>query len=203
MALESTQPLTEMSTRNLSGCKKRPVRRDDNLAAICEPKSENVGASTSRNPKGLHGLYRDNFTFTCLYIILKLRSRRVQLASNSQITSHYHPAVYFGLLVTVRYNIKRLNSDWSDCTTVLCFCGPSQQVLLIIMQFTQSEFGAVEHRWRASEKWLYICFRRILFFFLSIRLLMKRLYYWMHPCVVAFIVQLSIAVFLFSFKMFA
>jgi hypothetical protein len=25
--------------------------------------SENVGASTSRNPKGLHGLYRENFTF--------------------------------------------------------------------------------------------------------------------------------------------
>jgi hypothetical protein len=24
--------------------------------------SENVGASTSRNPKGLHGLYRENFT---------------------------------------------------------------------------------------------------------------------------------------------
>jgi hypothetical protein len=24
--------------------------------------SENVGASTSRNPKGLHGLHRDNFT---------------------------------------------------------------------------------------------------------------------------------------------
>jgi hypothetical protein len=27
--------------------------------------SENVGASTSRNPKGLHGLYGDNFTFYC------------------------------------------------------------------------------------------------------------------------------------------
>jgi hypothetical protein len=25
--------------------------------------SENVEVSTSRNPKGLHGLYRDNFTF--------------------------------------------------------------------------------------------------------------------------------------------
>jgi hypothetical protein len=25
--------------------------------------SANVGTSTSRNPKGLHGLYRDNFTF--------------------------------------------------------------------------------------------------------------------------------------------
>jgi hypothetical protein len=29
--------------------------------------SENVGASTSRNPKGLHGLYRESFTFTLNY----------------------------------------------------------------------------------------------------------------------------------------
>jgi hypothetical protein len=33
----STQPLTVMSTRNLPGGKKRPARRADNLAAICEP----------------------------------------------------------------------------------------------------------------------------------------------------------------------
>jgi hypothetical protein len=32
----STQPLTEMSTRNLSGSKTRPVRKADNLNAICE-----------------------------------------------------------------------------------------------------------------------------------------------------------------------
>jgi hypothetical protein len=37
MALGSTQPLTEMSTRNLSGGKKRPARKADNLAAIYEP----------------------------------------------------------------------------------------------------------------------------------------------------------------------
>jgi hypothetical protein len=37
VALGSTQPLTEMSTRNLPGGKKRPARRADNLAAICEP----------------------------------------------------------------------------------------------------------------------------------------------------------------------
>jgi hypothetical protein len=37
MALRSTQPLTEMSTRNLSGGKGRPVRKADNLTAICEP----------------------------------------------------------------------------------------------------------------------------------------------------------------------
>jgi hypothetical protein len=37
MSLESNKPLTEMSTRNLPGGKKRPARRADNLAAICEP----------------------------------------------------------------------------------------------------------------------------------------------------------------------
>jgi hypothetical protein len=29
--------------------------------------SENVGASTYRNPKGFHGLYGDNFTFIISY----------------------------------------------------------------------------------------------------------------------------------------
>jgi hypothetical protein len=37
MTLGSTEPLTEMSTRNLPGGKKRPARRADNLTAICEP----------------------------------------------------------------------------------------------------------------------------------------------------------------------
>jgi hypothetical protein len=37
MTLESTQPLTEMSTRNFPGGKTRPERRADNLAAIYEP----------------------------------------------------------------------------------------------------------------------------------------------------------------------
>jgi hypothetical protein len=37
MTLRSTQPLTEMSTRNLPGGKRRPARKADNLTAICEP----------------------------------------------------------------------------------------------------------------------------------------------------------------------
>jgi hypothetical protein len=37
MALGSTQPLTEMNTRNLSGSKERPERKADNLIEICEP----------------------------------------------------------------------------------------------------------------------------------------------------------------------
>jgi hypothetical protein len=37
MALGSTQPLTEMSIRNLPGGKGQPAREADNLTAICEP----------------------------------------------------------------------------------------------------------------------------------------------------------------------
>jgi hypothetical protein len=37
MALGSTQPLTEMSTRKFPGGEKRPAGRADNLAAIYEP----------------------------------------------------------------------------------------------------------------------------------------------------------------------
>jgi hypothetical protein len=37
MTLGSTQPLTKMSTRDLTGGKKRSARRADNLAAINEP----------------------------------------------------------------------------------------------------------------------------------------------------------------------
>jgi hypothetical protein len=37
MALVSNNPLTEMSTRNLPGGKKRPARMADNLAAVYEP----------------------------------------------------------------------------------------------------------------------------------------------------------------------
>jgi hypothetical protein len=37
MALGSTQPLTEMSTRNRPAGKGRTARKADNLTAICEP----------------------------------------------------------------------------------------------------------------------------------------------------------------------
>jgi hypothetical protein len=37
MALGSTQPLTEISTRNLLGGKGQPARKADKLTAISEP----------------------------------------------------------------------------------------------------------------------------------------------------------------------
>jgi hypothetical protein len=49
MALGSTQPLREISTRNLPGVKGWPAHKADNLTAVCEPIClENVGASTSQ-----------------------------------------------------------------------------------------------------------------------------------------------------------
>jgi hypothetical protein len=63
MTLGSTQPLTEMNTRNLPGVKSGRRVGLTTLPPSVSRMSENVWASTSRNPKGLHGLYRDNFTF--------------------------------------------------------------------------------------------------------------------------------------------
>jgi hypothetical protein len=55
MALRSTRTLTEMCTRNLD--KGRPARKADNHTAIYEPIfKKDMGASTSHNPMGFHGL---------------------------------------------------------------------------------------------------------------------------------------------------
>jgi hypothetical protein len=59
MALGSTQPLIEMSTRYLPGCKGLPVRKADNLTAIWADCLENMGASTSYNAMSLHGLLQE------------------------------------------------------------------------------------------------------------------------------------------------
>jgi hypothetical protein len=64
MALGSTQPLTEMSTRNIPGGEGRQTRKAHNLTAICEPivykmwepqHLTTLRVSTAR--------YRDTFTF--------------------------------------------------------------------------------------------------------------------------------------------
>jgi hypothetical protein len=55
-ALWSTQLLTEMSTRNLSGGKGRPACKAENVTAVWADCLENMGTLTSYNPMGLHGL---------------------------------------------------------------------------------------------------------------------------------------------------
>jgi hypothetical protein len=68
MARGSTQPLIEMSTRNFPGGKNWPARRAETLPPSMSRMPENVGGSTSCNPKGLHGLYRENYTLLILYL---------------------------------------------------------------------------------------------------------------------------------------
>jgi hypothetical protein len=53
MALGSTQPLTEISTRNISWEWRQPVLRADNLTTFMCRLSYNLWASTSWNPQGL------------------------------------------------------------------------------------------------------------------------------------------------------
>jgi hypothetical protein len=65
MALGSTQPLTELSTRNLPGGKGRPAHGADNLTVICE-----LIVYKMWEPRRLTTLWafmaccRDSFTFT-------------------------------------------------------------------------------------------------------------------------------------------
>jgi hypothetical protein len=65
MALGSTQPLTEMSTRNLLGGKERPARKGDNFTAICEPIAyRKYGSLDLSQPYGpFTDSDRDSFTF--------------------------------------------------------------------------------------------------------------------------------------------
>jgi hypothetical protein len=64
MALGSTQPLTEMSTRNLPGGKGRPAHKAENLTVICEPIVWKMWEPRSlTTPWASTACYRDRFTF--------------------------------------------------------------------------------------------------------------------------------------------
>jgi hypothetical protein len=79
MAPRSTQPLTEMSTRNLPGGKGRPARRAVNLTAICEPivKTKCGSLDVSHSPMAFTACYRDSF-FLAIVTKTKLRGRSPQ-----------------------------------------------------------------------------------------------------------------------------
>jgi hypothetical protein len=52
VALGSTQPLTEMSTKNLPGGKGRPARKDDNFAVTVKRLSIKCGSLDVSQPYG-------------------------------------------------------------------------------------------------------------------------------------------------------
>jgi hypothetical protein len=68
MALGSTEPLTEMSIRNLPGSKRRPGRKADNLTAICERTVYKIWEPRPLTPVwAFRACYRDSFTFYLLF----------------------------------------------------------------------------------------------------------------------------------------
>jgi hypothetical protein len=71
MALGSSQPLTEMSTRNLTGGKWLPVLKANNLTDICKPIVWTMWEPRRlTTPWGSMACYRDNSTFLTLYLVL-------------------------------------------------------------------------------------------------------------------------------------
>jgi hypothetical protein len=78
MALGSTQPITELSTRKFPGGKGSRRVGLTTLSPSVSRMSEHVRDSTSHSPKGLHGLYRDSFTFTKYQIAFSLRHEKMK-----------------------------------------------------------------------------------------------------------------------------
>jgi hypothetical protein len=71
MVLGLTQPVTEMSIKNLPGCKGRPARKADNLTAICEQIFWKMEPRRLTTPWAPAACYRDSFTssFTSTFLV--------------------------------------------------------------------------------------------------------------------------------------
>ena len=76
MVLELTQPLTELSTRNISWGLRWPVRRADNLTTFMCQVSWNLGTSTSWNPQGL---FRPVIQLLYLIVVISCRCLRIPI----------------------------------------------------------------------------------------------------------------------------
>jgi hypothetical protein len=113
MALVSTQPLTETSTRNLPGAgggggKGRPARKADNLTAICEPI-----VLIMWDPRRLTILwaftacYRDSFTFFFylyqVYVRTVLCNNTWSLSSTFLLTYHFQSSRRLSFEAARRY----------------------------------------------------------------------------------------------------
>jgi hypothetical protein len=127
MALGSTQPLLEMSTRNVPLSKGRPARKADNLPAICERLSRKCGSTDVSQPYGpprpvagiaLHLLYMKIFNQARASRTQKLVSRGlltcVHLTEKTRfVGGHFHNffRFQFPFLEIIKVLLPRTISD--------------------------------------------------------------------------------------------
>ena len=87
MALGSTKPLTEMSTRSISWGWRRQVRKADNLTTLLLPLSRNLETLTSWNPLGLS---RPVMGLLYLYLLHRKRQKNYTVFSIAGRNSEEH-----------------------------------------------------------------------------------------------------------------
>jgi hypothetical protein len=92
MALGSTQPLTEMSSRNIPGEVKggRLVRLTTLPPFVTRLSRENVEVSTSHNPMGLHGLLQGQLDSFIFFIPLVMSSLRIFNSYDALLVKNCH-----------------------------------------------------------------------------------------------------------------
>jgi len=91
MALGSTQPPTEMSTRNISWGLRQLTRKADNLLPFCADCLEIWKPQPSETRWACPGLYRDFFTFTFTFTCSWQLSEFVTLSRVNVVTSNGKP----------------------------------------------------------------------------------------------------------------
>jgi hypothetical protein len=156
MDLRSTQPLTEMSTRNLPGGKGRPARKADNLNAVCVSSISKIW-----EPRRLTTLWAsmvfdsDRFTFfiplSCICCAVGLRKFWISGSTKK-----------YGALACTRVNGKPVRNFCSMCLrmrtasgwTIASHFRVSREKCVISYDATDSKFWRwVTVKGSPSRKW--------------------------------------------------
>jgi hypothetical protein len=101
MALGSTQSLTESFLGVKSGRRVGLTTLPPSVSRM----SENVGTSTSRNLKGLHGMYRETLPYLSVHIERVLESKIWKKAYSSDINNRRLKINSYGVSLTLRIKV--------------------------------------------------------------------------------------------------